>query len=718
MQRIGQVRREMIGDSRPWKKAGWRHHLWCECAVWLVLSVSIGVIIVGVTVLLATQAHAGTVVGARAQADSDDAGTGTLLLKTQHGVLRAPTVSADVDVRVSGMIVRAVVTQQFTNPSGDWVEGLYLFPLPEDAAVDHLRLRVGERYIEGVIKERAEAKRVYEQAKREGKRATLLDQERPNMFTNSVANIGPYESVEVQLEYQQVALFRDNEFRLRLPLAITPRYLPGGMHVATDTVGAQTAAMTDVVDAARISPPFLTENQKTNPVSVHIELDMGTVVDRIESPTHPIYTTAHGEGQFTIVLAGGSAPADRDFELRWAPALDDKPHAALFSEEIGGEFYHLLMVLPPDDGVEGAQPLAREVVFIIDVSGSMAGTSIEQARAALVLAIERLRAHDRFNIVAFNNRPWTLFSAAQPASHDNVRRALAFVQGLDANGGTEMAAALRAALESTTDETVLRQVVFLTDGAVGNEAQLFSLIHNQLGSARLFTIGIGGAPNTYFMRKAAQFGRGTYTYIADTTEVHERMFELFSKLETPVLADLQMATLAAPAVESWPDRLPDLYLREPLLVALRTADAGGSVQLSGQRGGSQWNFTHRLDAGRRGEGMGVLWARYKIDALMDSLREGAEESTVRSEVVSVALTHHLVSKYTSLVAVDVTPVRDAATSLETQRVPNNLPKGMVHAKVFGQMPQTATAAPLQVMLGVALLGLGLFAVAWQRRWAR
>ena len=714
MRRIGRARREIIEDSPRWRAAGWGRSLWRECVAWMLLSAAIAITVGGVVVLLTTPVRAASAPGESPASAVDDIGAGTLLLHTQYGVMRAPTVATDVEVRISGMIARAVVTQRFTNPSADWVEGVYLFPLPDDAAVDHLRLRVGERYIEGVIKERSMAKRVYEQAKREGKRATLLEQERPNLFTNSVANIGPYESVEVQLEYQQIVFFRDEEFRLRVPLAITPRYVPGGVRLAEVGSGAQPTVATDVADAERISPPVLTEEQKTNPVSVHIELDMGAMVERIESPTHAIYTTTHGAGRFTIVLADAAVPADRDFELRWIPSLSDQPHAALFTEEVDGAFYHLLMVLPPDEGVEGAQPLAREVVFIIDVSGSMAGTSMEQARAALALAIERLRTYDRFNVIAFNNRPWTLFSAARPASPANVRQALAFVRGLDANGGTEMASALSAALGATNDDSTLRQVIFRTDGAVGNEAQLFSLIHNQLGSTRLFTVGIGGAPNTHFMRKAAQFGRGSYTYIADAADVHERMLELFRKLENPVLSDLRLDSSDITEVESWPQRLPDLYLREPLLIAVRTGEPGGSLHLSGQRDGNQWDFSQSLDAGSHGEGMGVMWARYKIEALMDSLREGAEESSVRAEVVSVALTHHLVSKYTSLVAVDVTPVRAPTTPLATQSVPVNLPEGMVHAKVFGRLPQTGTAAPLQVAFGAVLLALGLLGFAWQR----
>jgi len=636
-----------------------------------------------------------------------DVAEGSLLLKTaQPGMYQqAPIMHTDVDMRVSGMIVRARIRQSFRNPGQEWVEGVYVFPLPEQAAVDHMRMHIGNRIIEGQIKEKQEAKRVYEQAKHEGKKAALIEQQRPNMFTNSVANIGPAETVVVEIEYQQVLHYEQGRFALRFPMAMTPRYIPGKpLSETINVAGSGWATGTDQVpDASRITPPVYSGRDKINPVSLRIELDVGYPLLEVKSLYHRITQREHGVGQITLTLAAGEVPADRDFELVWIPEVEHTPKAALFSENIAGEFYHLLMVLPPNQDLAGGQPMAREVIYVIDTSGSMAGTSIEQARRSLLMALNRLRPRDRFNIIQFNSSTDLLFSQAQAASPDNLRRARSYVRQLHADGGTEMTLALNAALKGQGEGHSVRQVIFLTDGSVGNESALFDLIKQRLGQSRLFTVGIGSAPNSHFMRKAAQYGRGTFTYIGDVSEVNEKMASLFAKLESPVMTDLDVQFSGGVDVEAWPGRVPDLYHGEPVIVAIKTTSPQEKVTIKGMRALAPWQVTLDMAQGRSGKGIGVFWARSKIAALMDRLHEGEDENKVREAVTSVALTHHLVSRYTSLVAVDVTPARPAHANLDTHAIPVNLPQGQNYQKIFGQLPQTATPAALHLLGGLVLL---------------
>ena len=648
---------------------------------------------------------------------------GSLLFRTeQTGLYRpAPTLHTDVTLEVSGMIVRATVKQRFQNTDDDWVEGVYVFPLPETAAVDHMRMRIGERVIEGQIKERAEARTTYERARQQGKKASLLEQERPNMFTTSVANIGPQEIVEVEIEYQQSLRYDSGRFSLRFPLAITPRYIPGvPVERPVDreeSFGGFTrtgwAEDTDQVpDASRITPPVHGPGVPPNRVSLRVKLDPGFPLARLESPYHRIQTASDGDGRRTVTLAEGDIPADRDFELVWAPSAGSEPRAALFTERVEDGFYHLLLVMPPSEGITETRPLAREVIYVIDTSGSMAGPSIAQARDALELALDRLRPWDRFNIIEFNSTTHQLFRSARVADPKNLRSAKRYVASLNAQGGTEMRPALEQALVDSVDSSLVRQIVFLTDGSVGNEAELFTLIEQGLGRSRLYTVGIGPAPNSYFMRKAAQFGRGTFTHIGDVNEVQDKMTELFGKLESPVMTGLDIELDGVCEVELWPGRVPDVYLGEPLVITARSRQAGGVFRVRGERSGAEWRAELRLDGGRQGSGVGVLWARSKIAALMDSLHEGADAAQVRSAVIRVALTHHLVSKYTSLVAVDVTPTRPPMEGVDRRAVPGNLPKGLVHEKIFGRLPQTATPARLHLLLG-ALLLLAASWVAWR-----
>jgi Ca-activated chloride channel family protein len=319
-----------------------------------------------------------------------------------------------------------------------------------------------------------------------------------------------------------------------------------------------------------------------------------------------------------------------------------------------------------------------------------------------VLSLTRLRTGDRFNIIQFNSRTGQLFEQARPVTPRSLAAAQAWVRGLRAGGGTEMASALNAALDARQHNDRVRQVVFLTDGSVGNESRLFGMISARLGDSRLFTVGIGSAPNSYFMKRAARMGRGTFTYIGDVAEVRDRMTEMFARLEHPLLTDIRIDWPGVDA-QMWPARIPDLYRGEPLLVSARLGDLQGEVRVRGVYGGQPWSARLNLAGGSRDSGIARRWARDKIDALMTSLHFGADGDKVRAAVTRLALAHRLVSKYTSLVAVDVTPSRPAAAPLGRGAVPVKLPHGWRYAKVFGALPQTATPAPL--LLHIAALSL-------------
>jgi Ca-activated chloride channel homolog len=612
----------------------------------------------------------------------------------------APLVSTDVTFRIAGPVARARVVQTFHNPESDWYEGVYVFPLPENGAVDRLRMRVGGRVIEGEVKERAAARAAYGEARAAGQRAALLDQERPNIFTTQVANIGPREEVVVELEYQQVLRYEAGRYSLRFPMVVGPRYIPAGPML--------------VADANRITPPVLrpgTEHGRANPVSIRVELDAGVPLAAVESRYHRVDVQEPSPSRREIALADGAVPANRDFELAWVPRLQDAPQAAWFTEEKDGRHYGLLMVMPP--AATPAARLPREVVFVLDTSGSMAGASIRQAKEALLLALERLQPADRFEVIEFNSNAQALFgqtsgSSPRDATRENVRRAVHWVASLDARGGTEMAAALRLALDGRDDDHGrVRQVIFLTDGAVGNEEALFGLLRERLGGSRLFTVGIGSAPNSHFMTQAAQLGRGTFTYIGRIEEVGARMGELFAKLESPVLKGLQVRWPGALQVEAWPARLPDLYAGEPVVITAALERLEGEVWLVGERDGRRWEARIPLARNSAGEGVGTLWAREKVSALMASLRDGAAETEVRARVIELATAHRLVTRYTSFVAVDRTPVRPADEPMKTAAVPTLLPQGWEYDKVFGELPQGSTESRQALALGMCLLSLGL-----------
>lgn len=642
----------------------------------------------------------------------NDVKGGRLLFKTsQPGrFLPAPTLKTDVRISVTGLIARATVSQEFLNPGLEkdaWAEGIYVFPLPETAAVDHLRMKIGERTIEGQIKEKAEAKKVYEQAKQEGNRASLVEQERPNIFTTSVANIGPGERITVEIEYQETIRYDQGAFSLRFPMVVGPRYIPGTPVVMEDQPpGNGWSLDTDrVPDASRITPPVQHPANSSiapiNPVSLNIDLAPGFPIGTIESPYHEILTIAEPDGRQHITLREDSVPADRDFVLTWKPSAGQAPTLSIFREQQGDEQYAFLMAMPPIGSDHQPTTVPRETIFVIDTSGSMAGTSIEQAKAALLVALRRLTAQDRFNVIQFNSVTHVLFSHSQSVTPQTLRKAVHYVDNLKANGGTEILPALKMALKGSSPASHLRQVIFLTDGQVGNEDELFEVVRTQLGTSRLFTIGIGSAPNSHFMRKAAEFGRGTFTHIGSTSEVKAQMDAIFRKLERPALTDLHIEGLDG-QVEMFPARIPDLYEGEPVVAVLKGTSLPKTVTIHGMIGSAPWTTSIMLTHRDSREGLSVYWARQKIAALMDQQRYGQDETATKQAVLDVALAHHLVSKYTSLVAVDVTPARPLDQALQSHAMKTNLPNGQDYQAIFG-LPQTATSGQLQILLGLATL---------------
>ncbi len=644
-----------------------------------------------------------------------DAGITFRAIDSDAPTRTAPALDTSVVIDVSGIIAKVRIRQTFKNPNDAWVEGVYVFPLPEKAAVDELRMRIGDRIIEGEIRERKRARAAYDQARRAGQQTSLIELERANIFTASVANIPPLGNITVEIGYQQRLRFADDAVSLRFPAVVGPRFIPGNRAVA-GVGGTGWAVNSDLVrDAERITPPVRHPNDGTaNPLSIQVRLDPGMPIAMLRSPSHAIDAANNDDDRYHITLKGGDTPANRDFVLEWHPDVGDAPFAALFKEIKDGDTYLMAIVAPPSGQPHDQPRIPREVIFIIDTSGSMHGDSICQARAALKFALDRMHPEDHFNIVRFSNDASTLFASAKPADSHHLHRAKRFVQSLNADGGTNITSALDLAFDGKVGGRMLRQVVLITDGSVGNEASLFRHIRRDIGDSRLFTIGIGSAPNSHFMRRSAAFGRGTFTHIGSTRDVSEIMSALFEKLERPTMTQIVATFDGAPLTDQRPAMLPDLYHGEPLVLTARLSKPTGEILISGNRGNQNW--TRGFDTGsvRAGKGIAKLWARDGIASLMDGLVLGADPDEVRQAVLELALTHGLLSKYTSLISIDRTPVRPEAAALQRRAVPVGLPAGWNYAAVFGG--KTATPATQQILMGVvALLVGGLLLLARRRR---
>ena len=667
----------------------------------------------------------------------NESGSGDLLFSSSEPGQFIPAVhlGTEVDIRVRGLVAEVTLEQQFRNTSNDWQEAVYVLPLPENAAVNGLEIVIGERRIVGKVREREEARKVYKKAREEGKRAALLEQQRPNLFTSRVANIAPGEKISVEVRYLQNLRFDSSQFSLRLPSTLTPRYMPGSPVASNQTVALNThgwSLPTDQVpDADQISPVMmptaeLASHDASHQMDIRVDLGMGLPLADIYSPYHEVDFRRGENHHYQVTLKQGAVPMDRDFALYWRPQASAMPSAALFAEqsvmpaEITAQYLQLLL-LPPQ-GAFSARKLPREVVYVVDTSGSMGGNSIRQAKESLLLALSRLTAVDRFNIIEFNSNHRKLFPRPITATPDIIQRARTWVESLRATGGTEMAPALNEALSQQLDHQageLVRQVVFITDGSVGNESALFEIIRQRLGETRLFTVGIGSAPNSFFMTKAAQYGRGSFVQIGDLAEVQSKMGALFEKLESPLVTDLKVQWPQGIKVEAYPKRLPDLYRGEPVRLVARVESAAignsssGEVVISGRLAGKRFTRNLSLSAlsvDASGKGIGSLWAREKIAALRDQQRERGPlndpeaADPLRENILGLALSYQLASPYTSFVAVEETPVRPTSESLKSSPVPNAVAHGQVMQSFT--YPSTATGVYVQMLIAVILLTFG------------
>ncbi len=605
-----------------------------------------------------------------------------LELSTDAGSVVGLALHTRITVEVTGLIARVAVSQRFANHGLDWAEGTYRYPLPDGAAVDRLLVQVGERLVEGEIREKEDARRVYQHAAAAGQTASLVEQQRVNQFETRLANIAPGEEIEVHIGFLARVNLDEGTYSLRLPMTFTPRWESPGLWPLDVMAGAPHFAA-----AAGASGPAL---------EVDVLLRTGLAFSAIHSQYHDVDIEAGPDG-YRVTLAEPDAAPNRDFLLTWAPELTAEPQSALLTWDGGDALYAQLLIVPPLP--EAIAPQPREVVFIIDTSGSMQGPSIEQARSALLQGLDELGPDDLFNLIRFNSRTESLFEASMPVNGHSLFQAIDFIDSLVADGGTVMAPALQAALSLPETPGLLRQLVFITDGSVGNEHELLLLVAEGLGDSRLFTVGIGPAPNSWFMRKAAEIGRGSHTHIGRLEEVDQRMSRLWSQLRMPAVSDICVDWGAG--AEYYPEVIPDLYSGQPLWLVAKLPLEPGVIRLCGHLEGRPWELAVRPEPDGGGQTVATLWAQRKIEALQDSIMFGADAGQVRDVVTDLALQHGLLTQYTSLVAVDRTPVRPADAGLARSDIPSLLPAGS--SRQVAGFPATATGWRARALLAALTL---------------
>lgn len=595
--------------------------------------------------------------------------SGEMRVETGDGTSSLPLEHTSVYAEITAGLARVTLTQWFTNPYDTPIEALYLFPLPSMAAVDAMELVCGDRVIEAFVAEKEEARQIYEEARQDGRKAALLEQVRDNLFRQSVAGLCPGEEVQVTLQYVEPVDQADGWYDWVFPMTVGPRFLPPWVSDRRDLV-----------------TPF-TGDPEARKVDITVVLDEGLPLLDLVSDSHEVTVVDEGPWGAEVVPAQEEVAPDRDFHLAWTLASDD-PLASLqvHRPDDQAQGYLALNVEPPlldEDFV--SRP--RELIFLLDTSGSMEGEPWEAEKATVRRALKEMRPSDTFNLVRFSNEATPLFERSRPNTLAHREAAMEWLASHYDGGGTEMEEGLVTALDLPPVPGALRLVLILTDGFVGGEDTMFSLVRQHLGGSRLFSLGLGAAPNRYLLEGLAEMGRGDVIYQSPGRPVSEAVGTFYDRIAWPAMSDIQVDWGDLDVEEELPARIPDLWAGRPLRVSARydvdphVADEDGRlrtlVTVRGMVGSRPVVLEVPVDVPLEepgNEAVATLWARRKIRDLTWYPR-GRSEDQVKDAIVDVALEHHMVSRYTSLVAVDDDPSPCGASGATVQ-VPNLAPTGM------------------------------------------
>jgi len=561
-----------------------------------------------------------------------------------------PLKDQQVSVLITGPYAELTVTQTFQNLNEEYIEAVYTFPLHEQAAVDEMRFQVGDRIIEGEIMEKGEAREVYEEAKAQGQSAALTEQDRPNIFSQSIANLAPGQEVVVTLHMVQPLTYLEGAWTFEHPLTIGPRFTPAG----SISNG----------DAAAISPPI---DDTDTTVDFDVVVEMGAEIGRLDLLSHPEESvqTRGGGAQFTIQ----DMRPNRDFVLSIQPEGLEPVSSLLVQDD------HFALTLEPQVGPSDDQVVPRELIFVVDNSCSMSGQPMDMAKDAMRTALQGMLPGDSFQVIRFSEEASALSSRPLLATPENIRNGMAYVDGMEGMGGTHMLAGIEASLDYPQDPERQRIVCFMTDGYIGNESQILAAITNKLGPTRLFSMGIGSSVNRYLLDEMSEVGGGTVSYVLPTQEPADSVKAFYSTIARPVLTEVTVDFGDDVRVYGrYPQRLPDLYVGHPLQIVGRFDGNMGPITVRGKMGNKLYEEVLDIVAVDDGSAIASAWARQKVQSLEREQLHG-EIDVVQAEILDVALNYRLLTQYTSFVAVEYR-VRNEGGKQTRVHQPSESPDGV------------------------------------------
>jgi Ca-activated chloride channel homolog len=601
-----------------------------------------------------------------------------------------PLVHTDVKADISGPLARVTVEQEFQNPFQQKIEAVYTFPLASDAAVDDMTMHIGDRTVRGKIKPKEEARAIYEAARQAGHLASLLDQERPNIFTQAVANILPGESVKIVIRYVETVKYEDGNYTFTFPMVVGPRYNPHG-----------------TPNTANINPPVTPQGTRAgHDISVQVSLDAGVPVNFLRSLTHDVDIEKTATSKAMVTLRNKAELPNKDFVLQYDVSGAKIADAVMAHRDSKGGFF--TMILQPPARVVADEITPKELVFVLDTSGSMSGFPIEKAKETMKLALDGLHPRDRFNLITFSGDTYVLFPHPVPATPENMRQAKEFLASRRGSGGTEMMKAIRTALDPSDEQDHIRVVCFMTDGYVGNDMEIIGEVKKH-PNARVFAFGIGSSVNHFLLDQIAREGRGEVDYVGleDDGSAAARRFQ--ERVSTPLLTDLKLEWSGVSVSEIFPGRLPDLFSAKPLIVSGRYDSPGrGVLRLRGRQAGRDFvrEVPVVLPADQPAHPvLATLWARRKVDALMaqnwSGMQSGSPDLEIKEAITKLGVDFGLMTQFTSFVAVEESIRTEGGRPMRVD-VPVEMPAGVSYEGIYGNTQREFArqmSAPLNAYSG-------------------
>ncbi|MGV7222072.1 MAG: VIT and vWA domain-containing protein [Nitrospinales bacterium] len=621
-----------------------------------------------------------------------------------------PSLKTDIETNIQGDLATVKVTQTFANPTTVPLNATYLFPLNKDAAIHAMTMEVGDEIVKAEIQKIEEAKKKFEKAKSEGKAASLLIQHRPNMFTQDIANLMPGLPVKITLVYDQTVPKIDGNYELVIPLVVGPRYQPSkagkpptiiddGVEIGVSEVTSQTEFNTWEIkklptypEVKGLSIPDAIDNDR---VSININLEAGANIPHIYSRTHKIDVTGDDKKK-SISLSNGRSIDNRDFVLRYQLAGENTQPAFLTHGD-AEEGYFSLLIEPPASPKEN-EILSREMVFVLDTSGSMSGQPIDASKVFMRHALNNLRSNDYFRVIRFSNNATEFTSGPVRATPGNVKSGIRFVNSLSASGGTEIPNAIQQAFTVKQMPGTLRIVVFLTDGYIGNESEVLKLISGSIGDARIYSFGVGTSVNRFLLSEMGRMGRGFVRFMDPTEEMNDVAHELAIKLESPVLTDIDINWGNLKVSQVTPTVLPDLFAGGSLRI-LGKVEGGGThtVKVNGRVRGSKASMPIEAvisDENTTESPIPHIWARSLIADHMRQINTPTalkntklNNSELKQEVINLGLKHSLATRWTSFIAVSQQVVNENPEESVDSQVPLPMVKS-VTSKAYGTTSKT------------------------------